>query len=76
MRKYTECSSVIYHYYLDYLSADDIHVYFISKCFIDFAPVLVTYTRLLKELIKMLLDVIYGKFGICVPGNIGINMFL
>lgn len=58
-----------YHHYLDYLSADDIHVYFISKCFIDFAPVLVTYTRLPKESTKMFVDGIYGSFGICVTGS-------
>ena len=51
-------------------------MYSIDECLIGLTPVLVTYTRLPKELIKMLLDVIYGKFGICVTGNIGINMFL
>lgn len=76
MRKYMEYSSAIYRHYLDFLSAEDIHVYSIDECFIYLSPYLVLYKKTPRELTKMLMEAIYEKFGICATGGIGTNMFL
>ena len=62
--------------YLDYLSAEDIHVYSIDECFIYLSPYLSLYRKTPKELTKMLMDEIFNRFGICATGGIGTNMFL
>lgn len=76
MRKYMEYSSAIYRQYLDFLSADDIHVYSIDECFIYLSPYLSMYKTTACKLTKMLIDSIFEKFGICAAGGIGTNMFL
>ena len=76
MKKYMEYSGRIYRMYLDYLSAEDIHVYSIDECFIYLSPYLRLYRKTPKELTKMLMDEIYKRFGICATGGIGTNMFL
>lgn len=76
MKKYMEYSGRIYRMYLDYLSAEDIHVYSIDECFIYLSPYLPLYRKTPKELTKMLMDEIYKRFGICATGGIGTNMFL
>ena len=76
MKKYMEYSGRIYRMYLDYLSAEDIHVYSIDECFIYLSPYLSLYRKTPKELTKMLMDEIYKRFGICATGGIGTNMFL
>ena len=58
------------------MSADDIYVYSIDECFIDFVPYLVMYKKTPRELTKMLMDAIYERFGICATGGISTNMFL
>ena len=75
MRKRTECSSAIYHHYLDYLNANDIYAYFIDECFIDLALFFVMFNRSPKEFMKMLMDGIYNKLGICATGGVGTNIF-
>ena len=76
MNKYMEYSGRIYRMYLDYLSAEDIHVYSIDECFIYLSPYLSLYRKTPKELTKMLMDEIFNRFGICATGGIGTNMFL
>ena len=76
MKKYMEYSGRIYRMYLDYLSAEDIHVYSIDECFIYLSPYLSLYRKTPKELTKMLMDEIFKRFGICATGGIGTNMFL
>ena len=76
MKKYMEYSGRIYRMYLDYLSAEDIHVYSIDECFIYLSPYLSLYRKTPKELTKMLMDEIFRRFGICATGGIGTNMFL
>lgn len=76
MKKYMEYSAKIYRNYLDYLSADDIHVYSIDECFLYLSPYLELYRKSPQELTKMLMDSIYADFGICATGGVGTNMFL
>ena len=76
MKKYMDYSGRIYRMYLDYLSAEDIHVYSIDECFIYLSPYLSLYRKTPKELTKMLMDEIFKRFGICATGGIGTNMFL
>ena len=45
MKLYMEYSSWIYSIYLKYLSKEDIHVYSIDECFMDFTPYLSTYEK-------------------------------
>lgn len=76
MKKYMEYSAAIYRMYLDYLSAEDIHVYSIDECFIYLSPYLPLYKKTPRELTKLLMDNIFKQFGICATGGIGTNMFL
>ena len=76
MKKYMEYSSAIYRHYLDYLSADDIHVYSVDECFLYLSPYLQLYRKTPREVTKLLMDAIYERFGICATGGVGTNMFL
>ena len=45
MKLYMEYSARIYSIYLKYVSKEDIHVYSIDECFLDFTPYLHTYGK-------------------------------
>ena len=54
MRLYMEVSAKIVATYLEYVSADDLHVYSIDECFIDLTPYMALYRKSAKELVEML----------------------
>ncbi|MGN1136025.1 MAG: DNA repair protein [Oscillospiraceae bacterium] len=76
MNKYMEYSADVISVYLEYISEEDIHVYSIDECFIDFTPYLKTYGKTPKELASMLMDAVFRKTGICATAGIGTNLFL
>lgn len=76
MRLYMEYSAHVYSIYLNYVSKEDIHVYSIDECFLDFTPYLNTYKKTPKEMAVMLTDAVYKKTGICATAGIGTNLFL
>lgn len=76
MKLYMEYSAQIYSIYLKYISKEDIHVYSIDECFLDFTPYLHTYKKTPKEMAVMLMDAVYKETGICATAGIGTNLFL
>lgn len=76
MAHYMEWSSRIYEIYLNYISAEDIHVYSIDEVFMDVTDYLSTYQLTAHELaIKMIRDVL-SQTGITATAGIGTNMYL
>ena len=76
MKRYMEVSSNIYSIYLKYASSDDIHVYSIDECFIDFTDYLNLYKIDIFELSKIILNDVYKTTGITASVGIGTNLFL
>ena len=76
MSEYIRYSSMIYNIYLNYISAEDIHVYSIDEVFIDITSYLKTYRKSAHELcITMIRDVL-AQTGITATAGIGTNMYL
>ncbi|MBQ4224681.1 MAG: DNA repair protein [Oscillospiraceae bacterium] len=76
MKLYMQYSADIYSIYCKFISPEDIYVYSIDECFLDFTPYLGTYRKTPKELAVMIMDEIYERTGICATAGIGTNMFL
>ena len=76
MAEYIKVSTEVYNTYLNYVSAEDIHVYSIDEVFIDVTSYLSTYKQTAHELcITMIRDVL-SKTGITATAGIGTNMYL
>ena len=58
MKRYMQYSAHIYSIYLKYVSKEDIHVYSIDECFLDFTPYLNTYQKTPKEMAVMLINAV------------------
>ncbi len=76
MKRYMEVSSEIYSVYLKYASKEDIHVYSIDECFIDFTDYLKMYDMSIFDLSKLILNDVYKTTGITASVGIGTNLFL
>ena len=76
MRHYMEVSAQIYGIYLEFVSADDIHVYSIDECFIDATPYLALYHKTAREFARELMDAVFTRCGIRATAGIGTNLFL
>ena len=76
MKRYMEVSSEVYAVYLKYASKEDIHVYSIDECFIDFTDYLKMYNIDIFELSKLIIDDVKKTTGITATVGIGTNLFL
>ena len=76
MRKYIECSSLIYSIYLKYVSKEDIHVYSIDEVFIDATDYLKIYKMTPYEFTSMLIKEVFKATNITATGGIGTNLYL
>lgn len=76
MKLYMEYSARIYEVYLKYISAEDIHVYSIDECFLDFTPYLHAYNMNAKELAQTIMKDILKTTGVYSAAGIGTNLFL
>ena len=76
MKKYMEYSRKIVSIYLEYLSHEDIHVYSIDECFLDITPYVLLYKMPPLEIVKLLMNQVYERTGICATAGAGTNMFL
>lgn len=76
MKLYMKYSADIYAIYLRFVSSEDIHVYSVDECFIDFTPYLRTYKKTAEEMAVMMIDEVRRETGICATAGIGTNMFL
>lgn len=76
MAMYMEISSRIYDVYLNYVSADDIHVYSVDEVFMDVSGYLNLYGMTARGLVMtMIRDVLY-RTGITATAGIGSNLYL
>lgn len=76
MALYLKYSTEIYKIYLNYVSAEDIHVYSIDEVFIDLTNYLETYKKTAYELTKDIIYNILFQTGITAAAGIGTNMYL
>lgn len=76
MARYMEVSAQINAIYLQYVSAEDLHVYSIDECFIDATPYLKLYRMDAKAFAEMLRSKVAEETGITATAGIGPNLFL
>lgn len=76
MRRYMEISARIYGIYLEYVSADDVHVYSVDECFIDATPYLKLYHTDARAFALELMGAVRAATGIYATAGIGPNLFL
>ncbi len=76
MKKYIEYSSKVYNCYLDFFSANDIHVYSIDESFIDVSSYLNYYKSSSYDLAVRVIRHVYKELGLTCCAGVGDNMFL
>jgi len=76
MRKYLEYSRDIIAIYLQYVAAEDLHIYSIDEAFLDLSAYLRYYEKTPKALAKTIMRDIYQQTGIPSTCGIGDNMLL
>ncbi|RSX58147.1 type VI secretion protein ImpB [Bifidobacterium samirii] len=76
MARYLDLSARIYGIYLDYASADDIHVYSIDEVFIDVTRYLGMYGTGAHELARRIVRDILAATGVTATAGIGTNLYL
>ncbi|MBR6483928.1 MAG: DNA methylase, partial [Clostridiales bacterium] len=76
MAYYVKVSSDIYSIYLEYLSAEDIHVYSIDEVFMDLTDYLSFYNMSARELVMKMVRTVLERTGITATAGIGTNMYL
>lgn len=76
MRLYQEKSKEVIKCYLDYVSAEDIHIYSIDECFLDVTNYLKLYKKTDYELATEIINHVKEKTGLTVTAGIGPNMLL
>ena len=76
MAKYVEVSTQIFGIYLDFVSAEDVHVYSIDEVFIDVTPYLKMYKCSAHELAMKMINAVLEQTGITATVGVGTNMYL
>lgn len=76
MSLYISYSSWIYKIYLNFFSADDIHVYSIDEVFIDATSYLKFYKTTAYELTRKVIAQVLEETGITATAGIGTNLYL
>ncbi len=76
MRRYLEASAKVVSIYLRYVSKEDIHIYSVDECFMDFTEYQKLYPMPKKDLAKQILDEIYKETHLYGACGIGPNMLL
>ena len=76
MALYIEYAANIYSLYLDYIDAQDIHVYSIDEAFIDVTEYLDTYKKDKFQFVKFLMEEIKNRYKIPSSAGIGTNLYL
>ena len=76
MQHYIDCSADIYGIYLNYIAAEDIHIYSIDEVFLDVTHYLNLYKKTAKEMAVLLMGEIEEKIGVRATCGIGTNLYL
>ncbi len=76
MALYMEYSSRIFNIYLQYIAAEDMHVYSVDEVFIDATAYLKTYNMTARELALEMIRNVLRETGITATAGIGTNLYL
>ncbi|MBQ8731701.1 MAG: DNA repair protein [Oscillospiraceae bacterium] len=76
MKRYVEYAAEIYAVYLQFVSAEDIHVYSIDEAFLDVTHYMALYGMTAKELAQEIMKAIFDKTGIRATCGVGTNLYL
>lgn len=76
MKKYIEYAAEIYGVYLDYIAAEDMHVYSIDEVFIDVTPYLKLYNKSAREMALFLMEEVRKRIGVRATAGVGTNLYL
>lgn len=76
MALYMEYSTKIYHIYLKFIAAEDIHVYSIDEVFLDVTNYLKSYGLTAHELAQKIIQEVLSQTGITATAGIGTNLYL
>lgn len=76
MALYLEYSRRIYEIYLEYFSADDIHIYSVDEVFIDLTGYIHTYNLSAEALVRHVIGDIMRRTGITATAGLGSNLYL
>lgn len=77
MRRYLEMSAKIVSIYLKYVSKEDIHIYSVDECFLDFTDYRKMYSsKSMMDIAKMIVKEVYDETHIYATAGIGPNMLL
>ena len=76
MAKYIQFSTDIFKIYLNYISAEDIHIYSIDEVFMDVTSYLSIYKKTAHELAITIIKSVLEQTGITATVGIGTNMYL
>ncbi len=76
MRLYQNKSKEVINIFLDYIAAEDLHVYSIDESFLDVTDYLHLYNKNAYELATDILNTIYEKTHLTATAGIGPNMLL
>ncbi|MGI6256355.1 MAG: Y-family DNA polymerase [Acutalibacter sp.] len=76
MARYLEVSSQIYGIYLQFLAAQDIHVYSIDEAFMDLTHYRTLYNMTAHQLVTSMIREVLDRVGITATGGIGPNLYL
>ena len=76
MAHYMNVSASIYDIYLNYIAAEDIHVYSIDEVFMDVTHYLGTYGMTAHELARTMISDVLRHTGITATAGIGPNLYL
>ena len=76
MQKYLDYAAEIYGIYLNYVAAEEIHVYSIDEAFLDVTHYLPLYQKNARELAQQIMNDIYSKVGVRATCGIGTNLYL
>ena len=76
MANYMQVSTQIFEIYLNYISAEDMHVYSIDECFLDVTSYLSLYRTNAHELARRIIHHVLHDTGITATAGIGTNLYL
>lgn len=76
MKFYIDYSTRIYSIYLQYVAAEDIHVYSIDEVMMDVTAYLETYRMTAHQLAKRMMHDVLAETGITATAGIGTNLYL
>jgi DNA polymerase V len=76
MSYYLEMSSRVVSIFLDYVAADDLHVYSVDESFLNLGPYLNLYRATPEELVRRIQRSIKEELGLVATAGLGPNMFL